>query len=257
MLFAAAMSSWQSSWLLLSPGYLKSQTVNVLQGNLLSESAGEVVRCAGVSGSLGLEMGCPQVMDHCDSLQLFFLVFIFIWLMWFNLYSCNLHSWIIPSKASICLNFGLFSKHLFDANGNQSYMYMFLHNRFPGLEIKLFLKQVHLMQRHSRGFCSLWSCHCCLYLSCRFCPATLCSTLIFAGSSLPCSRVLLLAVLLLSVPVAVASPMFLMSWQSHGCRAVRLLHLCVVRSLVSSHSSVSSLFQIFHHCLPNIWGPNC
>lgn len=105
--------------------------------------------------------------------------------MWFNLYSCNLHSWIIPSKASICLNFGLFFKHLFNVNGNQVYMHMVLHYRFPGLQIK----QVHLMQRHSRGFCSLWSCCCCLYLSCRFCPATLCSTLIFAGSFLPCSKV--------------------------------------------------------------------
>lgn len=49
-------------------------------------------KMCGVCSSLGLEMGCPQVMEHCDPLQLFFLVFMFSRLMWFNLSSCNLHS---------------------------------------------------------------------------------------------------------------------------------------------------------------------
>lgn len=43
----AAMSSHQCFGLLLSPRCLKSWAHNVLQGNLLSESAGEMARCAG------------------------------------------------------------------------------------------------------------------------------------------------------------------------------------------------------------------
>lgn len=137
--------------------------------------------------------------------------------MWFNLSSFNLHLWITPSKASICLNFGLFFRYLFSVKLNHSCMYLVLHYRFPGLWIKPFLKKVHLIQRHSGGFCSLWYHRCCLYLFYRFCPATLCSTLIFTCSFLSCSRIFLLAILFLSVPVTIASPTLKMSWPCHGC----------------------------------------
>lgn len=51
------------SWLLKILGSQRASR------ELLSESAGELVRC--VWGSLGAGMGCPQVMGHSDPLQLF------------------------------------------------------------------------------------------------------------------------------------------------------------------------------------------
>lgn len=156
------MSSHQWFWLLLCPGCLKSRAPDVLQGNLLSESGGEMARCVGACRV------SPGDMRHCDPLHLFFSVFTFSWFMWFNLSSFNLHTWIISSKASICLNFGLFFKHLFSVKGNQGYTYLVLHYLFPGLLIKPFLKKVRLIQRRLRRFCRLWSRCCCLTFSADF-----------------------------------------------------------------------------------------
>lgn len=52
-IFEAAVSSQQWFGLLLSPGCLNSWAHSVLQGNLLSESVGEMAGCAGCAGCPG------------------------------------------------------------------------------------------------------------------------------------------------------------------------------------------------------------
>lgn len=61
--------------------------------------------------------GCLQVMGHSNPLQMFFSVFMLGSSMWFNLSSFNLHSQIIPSKARVCLTFGLVLKCLCQCEG--------------------------------------------------------------------------------------------------------------------------------------------